>query len=204
MPREPIRPPRRSWARWARAYHADMFYDQAQRSYALAERLSGSDWHWTYHRALAQGARGRCRRARRRPAPGGCRGARLQPGLVAARRGRIQVRALRPGRRSLAARPVAARAGAAASATAGSPARVASAPLSAYATLGLARLALMQGDTDGARDMLESVTANAPRFGPAFRASRRRLRRAGPSRGRRRGSPGSPIARRPTIPMSIR
>ena len=40
------------------AYHADMFYDQAQRGYAIAEELRGASWRWTYYRALAQGARG--------------------------------------------------------------------------------------------------------------------------------------------------
>ena len=39
------------------AYHADMFYDEAQRAYGVAERLSG-DWRWSYYRALARGARG--------------------------------------------------------------------------------------------------------------------------------------------------
>jgi len=34
------------------AYHADMFYDEAQRACGVAERLSG-DWRWSYYRALA-------------------------------------------------------------------------------------------------------------------------------------------------------
>src|SRR5688572_11255391 len=28
------------------AYHADLFYDEADRSYAIAEQLSGFDWRW--------------------------------------------------------------------------------------------------------------------------------------------------------------
>src|SRR5207249_6153300 len=40
------------------AYHADMFYGQAQRCYAIAEALSGFNWRWTYYRALALGGLG--------------------------------------------------------------------------------------------------------------------------------------------------
>jgi tetratricopeptide (TPR) repeat protein len=46
---------------------------------------------------------------------------------------------------------------------------VASAPISAYAALGLARLALLRGEAEHARAMLEEVIAKAPGFGPAFR-----------------------------------
>ena len=51
----------------------------------------------------------------------------------------------------------------------GSPQRIAAAPVSAYAALGLARLALVRGDTDQARQILEGVTSSASLFGPAFR-----------------------------------
>ena len=50
-----------------------------------------------------------------------------------------------------------------------SSARTPGAPVSAYAALGLARLAMVQGDADRARAMLEDATAEAPGFGPAFR-----------------------------------
>jgi hypothetical protein len=40
------------------AYHADLFYDLAERCYALVEALVPSEWQWTYYRALAEGARG--------------------------------------------------------------------------------------------------------------------------------------------------
>ena len=40
------------------AYHSDMFYEQAEQSYAVAEALSPSTWRWTYYRALVQDARG--------------------------------------------------------------------------------------------------------------------------------------------------
>ena len=150
------------------AYHADMFYDEAEKSYEIAEKLSGYAWTWTYYRALVRDARGD---------PRG-----LETGLrrvVAAapefspawwRLGEVEFKAARyesaedAWRRVLSlpepARPAA---------TPGSPARVASAPISAYAALGLARLAIVRGDFNGAREVLERVTADAPRFGPAFR-----------------------------------
>ena len=42
-------------------YHANMFYEQADRAYALAEDLNGA-WRWSYYRALVRAgvaARGR-------------------------------------------------------------------------------------------------------------------------------------------------
>src|SRR5258705_2884125 len=35
-----------------------MFYDQAEGCYAIVEELSGAEWRWTYYNALAQDARG--------------------------------------------------------------------------------------------------------------------------------------------------
>ena len=150
------------------AYHADMFYEQAQRCYQIAEQLSGVAWRWTYYRALALGARG--------DADG--LAAALRQVVVAApafgpawwQLGEVEFKA---GREDLAGEawrrvlslPEPARPAASAS----SPARVAVAPISAYATLGLARLAMSQGNADHAREMLERVTATTPRFGPAFR-----------------------------------
>ena len=39
------------------AYHANMFYEQADHAYGLAEELGG-DWRWAYFRALVHEARG--------------------------------------------------------------------------------------------------------------------------------------------------
>lgn len=150
------------------AYHADMFYDEAEETYAIAEELNRSAWIWTYYRALVREARGDSRG--------------LEEGLrrvVAAapefspawwRLGEAEFKAGRhesaedAWRRVLTLpeppRPAAA---------AGSPARAASAPISAYAALGLARLAMVKGDAHGARELLERITADAPKFGPAFR-----------------------------------
>jgi tetratricopeptide (TPR) repeat protein len=145
-----------------------MFYEQAERCYAVAEALSGSAWRWTYYRALAQDARG--------DADGLVVGLRR---VVAAapdfspagwRLGEAEFKAGHYDRAGEAWRrvlplpepthPMA---------RAGSPARVASAPISAYAALGLARLAILQRDADRAREVLVNVTAKAPGFGSAFR-----------------------------------
>jgi tetratricopeptide (TPR) repeat protein len=52
---------------------------------------------------------------------------------------------------------------------AGSPAHLSSAGISAYAALGLARVALLRGEADQARQILEAALSTAPRFGPGFR-----------------------------------
>jgi tetratricopeptide (TPR) repeat protein len=149
------------------AYHADLFYDQADASYAVAEQLNGSEWRWTYYRALARGARG--------DAAGLTAGLRRvvavapefgpawwQIGEAAFKAGR-PAEARDAWRRALTL-PEPARLPAAS----GAVAPAAGAPLSAYASMGLARLALSQGDADGARVLLEPVTSNAPGFGAAF------------------------------------
>ncbi len=150
------------------AYHADMFYDQAERAYAIAEELSGVAWRWTYYRALAQGMRGNT--------DGLAIGLRQ---VVAAapdfgpawwRLGEAEFKAGyydRAGEAWRHALPLGEPARSAEQAE--SSARAPSAPVSAYAALGLARLAMVQGDADRAVAMLEDVTAEAPGFGPAFR-----------------------------------
>src|SRR6185503_21228362 len=40
------------------AYHADMFFDEADRCYGLASELDSSQWRWRYYRALIQAERG--------------------------------------------------------------------------------------------------------------------------------------------------
>jgi len=150
------------------AYHADMFYEQAQRCYAIAEELSGSAWQWTYYRALAQGALGDAdglavglRRVV--AAAPGFSPAWWQLGEAELKAGHYD-RALAAWQRVLTlqepARPAA---------NTGAPARLVSAPISAYAELGLARVAMLQGDAERARDVLERVTGKSPGFGPAFR-----------------------------------
>ncbi len=90
-------------------------------------------------------------------------------GVVAARRGGVQAGPLRA-LQTEAWRRVAALARAARERrSSGSPEHLVGAPISAYAGLGLARLALVRGDNEGARQILEDVTRSATRFGPAFR-----------------------------------
>jgi tetratricopeptide (TPR) repeat protein len=145
-----------------------MFYEQAQRCYELAEKLSGSAWHWIYYDALTKGAVG--------DADGLAIGLRK---VVAAapefspawwQLGEAEFKAGRYDRaREAWLRVLTLKEPARPPANAGSPARAVSAPLSAYAELGLARVAMLQGDAESAREMLERVTSNSPKFGPAFR-----------------------------------
>jgi tetratricopeptide (TPR) repeat protein len=167
------------------AYHADMFYEQAQRCFEIAEALSG-DWHWTYYAALASGARGDVdaltaglRRVVDRTPDFGP--AWWQLGEAAFKAGRYD-QAQGAWQHAVAANETPlwdpASAGLSPNAPAGSPhapresavpQRSINAPLSAYAELGLARVALAQGDVDHARERLEKLTGTSPRFGPAYR-----------------------------------
>ena len=40
------------------AYHADMFFDAAERCYDVAATLAPGEWRWTYYRAVIQSERG--------------------------------------------------------------------------------------------------------------------------------------------------
>ena len=148
------------------AYHADLFLDHADRAYAAAEALSGGAWRWTYYRTLAHGLRGNTQ--------GLAEGLRQ---VVAAapdfgpawwRLGEAEFKAGRydgaaeAWRRALPLGEPAAEAAAPGD-------RALGAPVSAYAALGLARVALVQGNPEDAAGRLEAVTAAAPGFGPAFR-----------------------------------
>ena len=159
------------------AYHADLLLDHADRAYALAEALTGAAWRWTYYRALANGTRGNT--------PGLTAGLRQ---VVAAaphfgpawwRLGEAEFKAGRYDRAAEAWRRARQLGDPAPATDAATPAerggrapaaeRAPGAPVSAYAALGLARVALVQGDAEAAADLLEEVTAGAPGFGPAFR-----------------------------------
>ena len=150
------------------AYHADLFLDHADRAYAAAERLDGDAWRWTYYRALAHGTRGDNGAA----AEGLRRVVAAAPDFGPAwwRLGDAEFKAGRHDgagdawRRALPLDEPAPPDQSAASAP-----RARAAPLSAYAALGLARVALVRGDAADAAARLEDVTAAAPGFGPAFR-----------------------------------
>jgi tetratricopeptide (TPR) repeat protein len=147
------------------AYHADLFYEQAEHCYRLAEELS-DDWHWTYYRALTAGALGDADAlvgALRRvvnAAPGFGPGW-WQLGEAEFKAGHFD-EAERAWRRATNAtespQPP----------TSGLPARKRTASVSAYAWLGVARVAIVEGQPDRARKMLEEIVASNPSFGPAF------------------------------------
>ena len=152
----------------ALAYHADLFLDHADRAYAAAEALSGGAWRWTYYRALAQGTRGNTEGL----AAGLRRVVAAAPDFGPAwwRLGEAEFKAGDYDRAAEAwrrARPL--DEPAPADEPAGPAGRAAGAPVSAYAALGLARIALVQGDAEGSAALLEDATAAAPGFGPAFR-----------------------------------
>ena len=159
-----------------RAYHADLFLDEADRAYAAAEALGGGAWQWTYYRALAAGTRGDTGAL----ADGLRRVVAAAPDFGPAwwRLGEAEFKAGRHDRAAEAWRraqplaepaPVDAGARAEGGGPAGPPERAPGPPVSAYAALGLARIALVQGDAQAAADRLEEATAAAPGFGPAFR-----------------------------------
>ena len=160
------------------AYHASMFYEEADRSYAIAEELGGGvdadlervglQHPWSYYRALVHEVRG-------------------DPRTVATALQRVVARApefspawwrlgeaeFKLGRRDAAVaaweRARALPEPAPPEPWAGAPARRAAAPIPAYAALGLARAALAGGDAERARQILEEVTTAAPAFGPGMR-----------------------------------
>jgi tetratricopeptide (TPR) repeat protein len=149
------------------AYHANMFYDEADRCYAHLETLSPVDWRPTYYRALTRSERGSggelAAAMRRVVAKAPDFGpAWLRLGDVEFKLGHYdQAKEAWLHASSL---PEPERA-----ALDGIPGHVPSARLVDYASLGLARIALVQGDTEGARQILERVTSSARQFGPAYR-----------------------------------
>jgi tetratricopeptide (TPR) repeat protein len=157
------------------AYHADMFFDQAERCYEVATSLAPEDWQWTYYRAIIQAERG----------GGGALLANLrtvverapQHGPAWLRLGEAEFKAGRYDQAATAWQK--ARDAPAAAAETTSPRHVTEVPLSAYASLGLARIALVRGDGDVARTILEQVNAATPGFGPALRLLADSYRRLG-------------------------
>ena len=147
------------------AYHADMFFDEADRCYALVSELDSSQWRWRYYRALIQAERGggetlvaNLRRVVNQAADFGPAWQRLGDALFKA--GKYDEAREAWERASMAGAP---------DANQPTPRHVLEVPLSAYANVGLARIALVQGDTTRAREILERVAADAPQFSSALR-----------------------------------
>jgi tetratricopeptide (TPR) repeat protein len=140
-------------------YHANQFLEPAAHCYELVERLDPGEWRWPYHQALLLFDRGRVEGAVERlrravELNGHYPAAWFRLGEEEFKRGR-DVEATTAYQHALAASTGRA---------AGSPAS-----LYAYATWGLARIALRQGDIARARVLLEKAVAEAPQFGPAHR-----------------------------------
>jgi tetratricopeptide (TPR) repeat protein len=147
------------------AYHADMFFDEADRCYAMVSERDSSQWRWRYYRALIQAERGggeplaeNLRRVVTQAPDFGPAWQRLGDALFKA--GKYD-EARDAWERASTAR--------AWDANQPAPSHVVEVPLSAYANVGLARIALVQGDAVKAREILERVAADSPQFSSALR-----------------------------------
>ena len=147
------------------AYHADMFFDEADRCYALVSELDSSQWRWRYYRALIQAERGggeplvaNLRRVVSQAPDFGPAWQRLGDALFKA--GKYDEAREAWERASMSG---------ASDTNQPTPRHVTEVPLSAYANVGLARIALVKGDTARAREILERVAADAPQFSSALR-----------------------------------
>jgi len=147
------------------AYQADLFFDEAARCYdALAAIDDG--WRWRYARALIDIELGGDTRLADRLRAIAAAAPDFAP--VWLRLGDAEFKAARydaaaeAWRRAATLPPPDAAPG-------DGPPHVPEVPLSAYASLGLARVALVTGDPSSACEILERVVAASPSFGPAFR-----------------------------------
>jgi tetratricopeptide (TPR) repeat protein len=148
------------------AYHADLLFDAAARCYDALAPLDDS-WRWRYARALIDIELGGDPRLADRlrqiaaAAPG------FAP--VWLRLGDAEFKAGRYDAAAEAWRRAATLPSSGIAAEDGGPPHAIEVPLSAYASLGLARVALVSNDPSGARDLLERLASATPSFGPAFR-----------------------------------
>jgi tetratricopeptide (TPR) repeat protein len=148
------------------ALHADMYLDQADRCYRIAESLGRSNWEWTYYRALILSERGGGRDLvdalrsvlAKAPAFGP---AWLRLGDAEFKEGQYE-RASDAWTRAIAAQEPDRGAPE-------GPTRAVEISIAGYASLGLARIALAQNRHDEARQILEPLTQRSPRFGSAYR-----------------------------------
>jgi tetratricopeptide (TPR) repeat protein len=148
------------------ALHADMFYEAADRCYRVAIERSGGEWQWLYYRSLirfdlggGQDLASDLRTVTARVP--GFSPAWLRLGDAEFKAGRYEdaerawLRAIEvPEPRRLSDAPVP---------------HVVEVPAASYASLGLARISLINGDTSAARQTLERVLAGGPAFSSAYR-----------------------------------
>jgi Flp pilus assembly protein TadD len=144
------------------AYHSSLLDDQAQRAYAAAEALDSAAWQWVYYRALVSESHGRTDVALELLA----KVTDLTPslGLAWFRIGEAQLKR----QRFDAAQQAYERARVAPPAQALAEPSSRTPPLSAYATVGLARVAAEQGNVAAATRLIDGVLREHPRFGPAL------------------------------------
>jgi tetratricopeptide (TPR) repeat protein len=148
-------------------YHSDLFYDPATDAYQAAATLAPADWRWHYLLVLVHLERGEAAQAAARlreivAANPGLALAWLRLGDAEFKRARYQEADEAYGRAESGTVPVT-------EVPATTPARRDTIPLGAYAALGRARVALQQGQVERARQSLEKLVTDAPRFGAAHR-----------------------------------
>jgi len=147
------------------AYHADILFGQAERCYDVAIELEPENWRWVYYRAVIDGERGggaalvaRLRRVLdAQPTYGP---AWLRLGDAEFKAGRYEEAAAAWRRAEQLEDPPSDQQ---------SPSHTVEVPLSAYAGMGLARVALYTGDPVGAVSLLEPIVGRVPGFGAPLR-----------------------------------
>jgi tetratricopeptide (TPR) repeat protein len=147
------------------AYHADMFFDHASRCYDLVVELEPSNWRWTYYRAVLTAERGGGGslagdlRAVTEAAPDFAP-AWLRLGDAEFKSGRYDAAAEAWTRAAALADP---------EPDGASPPHAVEVALPVHASLGLARIALVGGDSERACGILDDLTIKAPGFSSAHR-----------------------------------
>ncbi len=164
-----------------RAYHANLRPLDAMATYALAERLAPSTWRWTYLRALLLEERGDQDAARTAFEHVATAAPDFGPAWY--RLAELAFKQRRLDDASTAYEQARDAPGAAPYAPPGVGSRQV-VPLSAYAGLGLARVALDRGDREGAVRQLRVLVGSYPAFGPAAALMRTAERRLGSDAGR--------------------
>jgi tetratricopeptide (TPR) repeat protein len=147
------------------AYQADMFFDAAESCYASMDTRFAPDWRRTYSRAIIRSDRGGgpelvALLQQVVDASPGFAPAWLRLGDAAFKQGDYDRAAMAWSRAATLPEP---------EPPSGDPPHHPEAPLPAYATLGVARVALTRGDAAGARTILQEIVGNVPDFGPAWR-----------------------------------
>jgi tetratricopeptide (TPR) repeat protein len=148
------------------AYHADLLYEQAQRCYEQVSQLGASEWRLPYFRAILESDRGGGEAVANSLRQVIAQAADFSPAWL-----RLGDAEFKGGHydRAEAAWTRAVDVSEPARPTNEPPQYKVEIPVSSYASLGLARIALARGDPGQARHILERVTSQSPRFGPSFR-----------------------------------